>query len=121
MSVSILQMADRISGLLAQKYRVPGPIEAQAARLARRLPRKLREPVATLASAAYMAQNPKLSPQIDTEAVALAYDQALRALTVEERARARGNLWVGIAGSIAFSLLVVAVGVVAVLVWRGYL
>lgn len=121
MSVSILQMTDRVSELLARKYRVPGPLDRQAARLARRLPRKLREPVAVLASAAYMAQNPKLSPQIDTQAVAAAYDLALRTLTADERARARGNLWVGIAGSIAFSLLVVAVGVLAVLRWRGYL
>ena len=121
MAGSIHQMADRISALLVQKYRVKGRLSDQAPRLRRRLPGRVNDALALMISAEYMAQNPALLPQIDHEAVAAAYDLALKHLNGIDTSDRRKGAVVGIAASIAFSLLVVALGLLAVLHWRGYL
>jgi hypothetical protein len=120
-AVSIQQMAERISTLLGQKYRVSGDLAARSARVRRRVPARVREALEVLTSAAFMAQNPRLAPQIDMEAVAEAYDLAMKHLNAAERTGRRRTLAIGMAASVAFSLLVVAVLLVVVLHWRGYL
>jgi hypothetical protein len=67
-----------------------------------------------------MVQNPRLLPQVDIEAVAQAYDLCLKHLNGMDAADRRRGLAVGIAGSIAFSLLVVAALLALVLRWRGF-
>ena len=120
-SVSTQQMVERVSALLGERYRVTGDLADKTAKLRRRLPAKVRDALETLMSAAHMAQNPRLAPQIDDAAVAAAYDLALRHLNGVNRKDRRRGVVVGIAGSIAFSLLTVAVLVVVVLRWRGFL
>ena len=120
-ATSFTQMADRVSQLLGARYRVSGDLATKAARVRRQLPRKVNGALETLISAEQMAHHPKLSAQIDTHAVAEAYDLALKHLNSVGKWDRRKGTALGIAASIAFSLLVVGVGLVAVLRWRGFL
>ncbi len=120
-AASITQMAERVSQLLGTRYRVSGDLAARASRARRQLPRKVNDALAVLISANRMAHHPGLAAQIDTEAVATAYDTALKHLNRVGRWERRRGTALGIAASIAFSLLVVGVGLVAVLRWRGFL
>lgn len=120
-AVSIQQMTQRISALMGERYRVKGTLAERAARARRRLPAKVRDALETLVSAEHMAANPRLAPQIDMETVAAAYDLALKHLNGVNLADRRWGAVVGVAGSVAFSLLVVVVLLVAVLRWRGFI
>ena len=120
-AASITQMAERVSQLLGTRYRVSGDLATKAARARRQLPRKVTDALEVLISAEQMAHHPKMAAQIDTEAVAAAYDVAVKHLNRVGRWDRRKGAALGIAASIAFSLLVVGAGVVAVLHWRGFL
>jgi hypothetical protein len=120
-TTSITQMAERVSQLLGTRYRVSGDLPARIAKVRRQVPARVYGALETLSSAELMAHNPKLAAQIDTEAVAEAYDLALKHLNSVGRWDRRKGTALGIAASIAFSLIVVAVGLVAVLRWRGYI
>lgn len=93
--------------------------ERACARAGRRLPRRLRQPVARLSEASQMAQNPKLQRYMDAQAL----DADYRAIKVwlgkknleEERKTRRLNL----AALIAFQMLLIGVLLVAFLRWRG--
>ena len=119
--IGVPQMAERVSELLHRKYRMRGDLATQTQRLRRRLPSALREALAVLVAASHMSANPRLAPQIDMQAVVGAYDLALRHLNATARAERRKTLALGILASIAFSLLVVAALLGAVLHWRGFL
>ncbi len=120
-AVSIQQMADRVAALLGEKYRVTGDLTARADKARRRMPARVHAAIIRLAVAADMARNPRLLPQVDMGAVAGAYDLALKHLRDVDAKDRRKGLVVGVAGSIAFSILVVAVLLVVVLRWRGFL
>ncbi|MGL6211472.1 MAG: hypothetical protein ACRC14_16745 [Paracoccaceae bacterium] len=119
-AVTTQQMVDRVAVLFEQKLRVRGATLADKVRKAgRRLPKKVRLAAEALAQAGQMAGNPRLMHQIDPGVVADAYDTCVRHLGGMDLADRRRGMLVGIAGSIAFSLLVVAGLLVAVLWWRG--
>lgn len=119
-TVTTQQMVDRVAALLEQKLRVRGATLADKVRKAgRRLPKKVRVAAEALAQAGQMAGNPRLMYQIDPAVVAEAYDICVRHLGGVDLADRRRGMLVGIAGSIAFSLLVVVGLFVAVLWWRG--
>ena len=119
--VTVQQMASRVEALLEERLRLKGGTLADKLRRAgRRLPRKVRDAGAALATAVTMMQSPKLMHQVNDETVALAYDICVRHLTTINPAAARQGLILNMAASIAFSLLVVAVLLVAVLYWRGF-
>ena len=121
-AVTIQQMADRVAGLLEDRLRIRGVGLAEKLRKGGRLlPRKVRTAAEFLASAATMAQNAKLLLQIDDAAVAAAYDICLRHLGRVDAADKRRGLIVGIAASIAFSLLAVVLLLGAVLYLRGFI
>ena len=121
-AISIQQMADRIASLMQERLGARGTgLEARLAARGRALPRKVRQSAEALAKAAAMAQNPKLLLQIDHGAVARDYDICLRHLMA---VKPRSGFWSGmvsVAASIAVSMLVVAVVVIALLRWRGFL
>jgi hypothetical protein len=121
-AASIQQMADRVAGLMEERLGVGGKgLAAKLRKGGRLLPRHVRDEAQTLAQAAEMAQNPRLLMRIDDEKVALAYDACLRHLgTIDPWDRRKGRI-VSTAASIALGLLGLAVAVVAVLMWRGYL
>lgn len=119
--VSIQQMADRVSALLEQRLKASGPtLEARIKRAGSKLPRKVRDAAEALVQATQMAENPKLMRQIDFEAVAVAYDICVRHLNTVNRADRRRGMLLDAGARIAFALLAVAVLVVGVLYWRGF-
>ncbi|WP_284324940.1 hypothetical protein [Cypionkella aquatica] len=120
--VPIQQMADRVAGLMEERLRVRGQGLAEKLRKGGRLlPRRVRTAAEVLQTGAVMAQNPKMWAQVDQAAVAQAYDTCVRHLGgVDHKDRRKGAL-IGVLGSIAFSVLVVAVLLGAVLYWRGFI
>ena len=119
-AVTIQQMADRVSGLLEQKLRVGGRDLATKVRKAgRRLPKQVRIAAEALVQATEMAKSARLMHRIDDALVAEAYDICLRHLGAVDLADRRKGALVGIAASIAFSLLAVVGLVLAVVWWRG--
>jgi hypothetical protein len=118
-AITIQQMTERVAQLLEERLRVKGSLQDKLHRAGRRLPRKAREAGAVLVQAEAMAQSPKLLLQIDHEAVALAYDICVRHLNTVNPGAARRNMVLNIAASIAFSLLVVGLLVLAVIYLRG--
>ena len=121
-AVTIQQMADRVAALMQERLGLRGIGLAEKLRKGGRLlPRRVRAAADRLAEAAAMAQNPKLLLQVDEAMVAQNYDICIKHLGGMNAWSRRRAAMAGLAGSIAFSLLVVAALVVAVLVWRGFL
>jgi hypothetical protein len=119
---TVKQMADRVDQLLEERLHLKGgTLDDKLRRAGRRLPRPVRDAGAGLATAVMMMQSPKLMRQVDDATVAVAYDICVRHLTAISPAAARNGLILNIAASIAFSLLVVAVLLVGVLYWRGFI
>ncbi|MGA0541802.1 hypothetical protein [Neotabrizicola sp. VNH66] len=123
MSVAtIRQMADRVADLMETRLRVKGrDLPEKLKRGGGRLPRKVRNAASLLAEASEMALNPKLQVRVDEGRVAEAYDICVRHLAPIGRADRRRGALASVGASIAFSLLVVGGGLIAFLVWRGYL
>lgn len=120
--VPIQQMADRVAGLMEERLQVPGRGLTEKLRHGgHRLPRKVRAAATELAEAAVAAQNPKFLMRIDQEKVARAYDLCVHHLGRLNAAERRIGAIVDFTARVAFSLLVVAAGLWAVLRWRGYL
>jgi len=119
-AVTIQQMADRVAALIEQRLKVGGKgLAAKVRKAGRRLPRNVRIAAEALVQANDMAKSARLMHQIDEELVAEAYDICVRHLGRVDLADRRKGVAVGIAASVAFSLLVVA-GLVGVVVWwRG--
>lgn len=119
-AISIQQMADRIAALMEDKLRARGT--GLAAKLHARggaLPRKVYVAAADLAKAAEMAQQPKLLLQIDHEALSRNYDICVHHLSGLKPRSGWMDSTLAIAASIAMSLLLVALLVIALLRWRG--
>ncbi len=121
-AVTIQQMADRVAVLMEERLRIKGRgLAEKLQRGGRVLPRRVRQAADALAQAAHMSQNPKLLLQVDEEAVAAAYDTCVKHLNGVNRWNGRKGMMLGMASSIMFSLIVVALIVLGVLRWRGYL
>jgi hypothetical protein len=121
-AVTIQQMADRVAGLMEERLSIRGTgLAAKLRKGGRLLPRKVRLAAETLADRAEKAENPKLLTQISIEEVSAAYDTCVRHLSALQPGRRRANMLIGMAGSVAFSLLMVAGLAVAFLAFRGLL
>jgi hypothetical protein len=120
--VPIQRMADRVAELLEQRLRIRGNgLAAKLHKGGRLLPRRVRAAAEVLQASAAMAQNPKLLLQVDVEATAQAYDVCLKHLNGSSFKGRRKNAVLSVAASVAFSLLVVAGIVLALMVWRGFI
>jgi hypothetical protein len=120
-AVTITQMADRVASLMEARLGARGRgLDEKVKRAGRRLPRKVRTAAVALADAALMAQNPKLLVRVDEAEVAANYDICVRHLGGLNLAARRKGAVLNFAASVAFSVLVVGAGVLAYLVWRGY-
>jgi hypothetical protein len=121
-AVTIQQMADRVAQLLEERLGVSGrDLSAKLTRAGRDLPRKVRDGGKLLVSASQRAQNPKLLGQIDMGEVADAYDVCVRHLASIDPVVRRRNILAGMVGSVGFGVLVLAIGIMVLLAWRGYL
>lgn len=121
-AATIQQMADRVAGLMEERLRIRGVGLAEKLRKGGRLlPRKVRLAADGLAQAALQAQNPRLLLQLDDAVVAANYDVCLKHLGGLNLMDRRKGAAVGVAASVAFAVLSVAVLVLAVLYWRGFI
>jgi hypothetical protein len=121
-AISIQQMADRVAALMEERLGTRGTgLDTKLRRAGRNLPRRVRAAGAELAQAAAMAQNPKLLLQIDHDATARAYDICVKHLSaISARGRRMDGL-MAVVTSIGLSVLVVALILIAVLRWRGFI
>jgi hypothetical protein len=121
-AVAIQQMAERVAQLLEERMRVPGrDLGAKLRRGGRALPRKVREGAELLAASAEKAKHPKLLGQIDMGAVTDAYDACVRHLmTVDPKGQRRDTV-ASMVSFVGFGVLFLVIGILALLLWRGYL
>jgi len=121
MSVTtVQQMADRVAALMEQRLKVAGKdLREKLRRGGRRLPRRIRREAEYLAEVAELALHPKMQLMLDDARIAAAYDACVKYLNPLGAADRMKGALIGVGGSIAFALLVVGAGVVAVLWWRG--
>lgn len=89
-------------------------------RAGRRLPSRVRRQGHSLARAEFLAKNPKIAAQIDPAQIQSAYDAVTRHLASIDVGKNRLDRWLGVAGTIAFNLLIIATVFVFFLWWRGY-
>lgn len=120
-TTDITLRAAELHALLQAKLGVKGrSLEQALKRAEHHLPRRLRHEGAAIVAAQKMAQNPKLARRMDVAALKRAHDDLsahLRQIDVADR---RKGQVLSLAGSVAFNLLVVSVGFLVWLVWRGY-
>lgn len=121
-AVAIQQMADRVAQLLEERLSLGGrDLAAKLRRGGRLLPRRVREGAELLAASAERARNPKLLGQIDMGEVTDAYDACVRHLMTIDPAGRRRDMISGMIGFVGYGLLFLVLGIMAVLVWRGFL
>lgn len=121
-AVTIQQMAQRVTSLMEERLRIKGSdLHEKLRKGGRLLPRRVRAAAALLADAAERSRNPKLLLQIDEAAVTVAYDVCSKHLSKINASQRRMTGILGVASSVAASLLVVSALVVGLLYWRGYL
>jgi len=121
-SVAIQQMADRVAGLLEERLKLRGPDLADKLNRGKRaLPKRVRDAAMHLSKASEKAKNPKLLAQIDMGAVSDDYDLCVRHLMTVDPGSRRRDYMASIIASIGFGVLVLILGIIAFLAWRGYL
>ena len=121
-AATIQQMADRVEDLLEERLSVHGAdLRARLKKAGRRLPRKVRNAGEKLADGLELAQNPRLYMQLNQTEFARAYDICVRHLGGIDAKHRRTGILVNLAGSVAFAVLVVLIGLIAVLYWRGFI
>lgn len=121
-SVAIQQMADRVAQLLEERLGISGrDLSASLKKGGRLLPKRVREAAELLAGAAEKAKNPKLIAQVDMGAVSDAYDACLKHLTAIDPTERKRSALSGMVGYVGGGIFLLAVGIVALLAWRGFL
>lgn len=111
----------RIEALLGSRFGATrGTLAQRVIKVGRLLPRRTRRDLAQVAEAAQMATHPRLALRLDHAAVLAAAERAeahLRA--VDGRDRRRGQI-LGMLGALVFNLMLLAVILLVVLRWRGF-
>lgn len=112
----------RLEKLLAARFGVEtGPLALRAARVGRRLPRGVRRDLALVGEAAQLAGHPRLGVLHDRAAVMAAAERARARLEAEDVADRRKGLVLGVLAGLAFNLMLLVVGLLWLLRWRGFL
>ena len=120
--VSVQQMADRVAQLMEERLRIKGDgLARKLRRGGRLLPRKVRGEAAYLAAAAEQAAIPMRQLQIDHARISAAYDTCVRYLKPLGQGAKRRAMLSNAVVTLAAILVVTAVLVLTVLVWRGFL
>lgn len=119
---TITQMSNRVAALLEERLGARGrDLPEKLAQVNRRLPRPVRRAAEALAAAGEMAKNPKLQIRVDEAQVAEAYDICLRHLAPMGRRGRSGGFLASFGASAAFSVLLVAAGLIGFMLWKGLL
>ncbi|KPQ07837.1 MAG: hypothetical protein HLUCCA12_05375 [Rhodobacteraceae bacterium HLUCCA12] len=121
-AVDIEDLARQVTGLMRRRLGARGQtLEAALRQRGRHLPRNVRRAADDLAQAEAMAGHPRLRRRLDDASLRRSGRVVLDYLRPLGAAERRWQFLLSVAGSIAFALLVTGVGLIAVLVWRGYL
>lgn len=118
---AISNQIEAVQDLLNAKFGVrKRALPRMLGRVGRRLPRRMHARAQVLIDAQKLAGHPKLARQMDQSVVTRAYEDLRAHLEAIDVADRRKGLMLGLAGSLAFNLLVVAGAFVAWLWWAGY-
>lgn len=118
----ISELAHEATALMRARLGARGDTLNEALRQrGRRLPRKVRRAAGQLAEAELLAGHPRLRVLLDAAQVERAGQLVVNHLRQLGAAERRWRLFLSIAASMSFALLVTISGVIVVLVWRGYL
>jgi len=90
-------------------------------RAGRSLPRAVRRDLASILRARALSAHPRLVPMVDGPALRAAAARVAGHLRGIDPKAQRFDRLLGLAGVLVFNLVVVALGVLAVLAWRGFL
>lgn len=116
------EMGERIAALMADRLGTGGQGLAEKLRRdGRRLPRRIRAEADYLVTAAELARHPRTCFMVDTGRLRHAHDLCHRHLSRIGRGRRLRRGVLDALGVIVLSLVVVAVGLIAVARWRGLL
>lgn len=117
----IARRVETVQDLLTLKLGIKRqPFDRMLARAGRHLPRRIAGQAQVLAQAAQRAGHPKLARQLDSAAVERASTEVIAHLQAIDVADRRKGKLLGMAGVVAFNLLVVIVVFIVWLWWRGY-
>lgn len=109
------------SALMGERLGLRGATLAQrVARAGRMLPRRIRRDARYLAEAEGMASHPRLARLVDPDRFDAAQGALAAYLTTIDPSERRMTRIIGITAVIVFDLLVIALLVVVVLRWRGF-
>jgi len=89
-------------------------------RTGRRLPKRLQADARRIVDAQALGGHPKLMRQVDGIALSAAEDRVVTYLDGIDRADRRKGRLLGMAGAIAFNILLVLTAFILWLVWAGY-
>lgn len=119
-SKDLAQKIAHLNVLLEQKLALrKGTLAQRADRAGRRLPRWVRRNLHQLDRAQSMADHPRMARMLDSPALERAYVSAAAHLKSIDPKERRKDRLMGILGSLAFNLLLLAALLVAVLRWQG--
>lgn len=114
-------MSDALRALLKAKLGVGGRNLPDAlARAGRRLPRAVRTQAQMLVEAERQAVHPKFARQVDAHAVRRGYRAVVAHLEAIDLADRRRGWLLGVAGALAFNVLLAFALFVTWLWWQGY-
>ncbi|MEX0371528.1 MAG: hypothetical protein AB3N09_12920 [Tateyamaria sp.] len=118
---SITARAERVKSALETAFGVRGRSLAIAVRrTGRRIPKRIRTDALRIVDAQGVGGHPKRLRQVDGAALAAAERRVLHYLQGIDRADARKGRLLGIAGAVAFNVLLVLIAFIAWLVWAGH-
>ena len=116
------QMGQKVAELMKERLRVKGAtVDDVLRRGAARLSRRERREAEYLLHQMRMAGNPKLLARMNDAKLIAAYDTLMEYLTGVAPGARRGGGFIGIAGTILRTLIVVGVLLAGFLYWRGHL
>lgn len=116
------EKSETLKTLLRSKHGARGKsLTARIDHAGRRLPKRVQAQARVIAEAEKMPAHPKLAATLDHARIAKAYDAVQDHLNgVDPKERRKGKL-LGWLGGQVFNLMLVSAGLIAVLLWRGYL
>ncbi|MEM6939489.1 MAG: hypothetical protein AAF943_12450 [Pseudomonadota bacterium] len=120
-AAEIEEKIESVRGLLHAKLGLrKRELSVMLARAGRRLPRRVHGQAQVLLQARAQAQHPKLAQRLDHVAITRAYEDTVAHLRAIDLAERRKDRLLGIAGSLAFNLLLFGVLLVSLLRWQGH-
>ncbi|MFS4582953.1 hypothetical protein [Phaeobacter sp. C3_T13_0] len=120
MADTLLSDIEQVQDLLKDREHAGGDLAAALKRARRRLPRRIYRQGMLLADAQPLLAHPKLCLTLDQGPLQRAAREVIKHLKAIDLADRRRGRVLDVFGSMAFSLIIVAVLLIVVLRWRGF-